>query len=111
MPELISEAITPEAGTSDTEAMGQGLPGLPRAFTWRGSRYEITAVRSSWKHTQREGGSGENYLRRHYYELSMSDGSTWTVYFLRQTPKSGSPRKRWFLYTLEEAPGQTGPAV
>ena len=55
--------------------------------------------------TSPEGGKpgGEIYLRRHYYRLAMSDGRVWTVYFTRQTPKSGSAKARWFLYTMDEA--------
>lgn len=103
MPELISEAITPHAGTCSAEAMGRGTPGLPTGFDWRGESYAIVEVRRAWKHSSREGAhaGGDLYLRRHYYELLMSDGATWTVYFVRQTPRSGNPKQRWFLYYVE----------
>lgn len=102
MPELISEPITPEAGTFDTSAMGRGEPGLPTAFTWRGRSAKVAEVLRVWKQSSREGGraGGELYLRRHYYELRMADGAVWTVYFLRQPPRSGNARARWFLYTV-----------
>jgi hypothetical protein len=59
----------------------------------------------SWKQSAREGSkvAGDVYLRRHYYQLGMDDDSIWTVYFLRQTPKSGSAKARWFLYTVERS--------
>jgi hypothetical protein len=41
------------------------------------------------------------YLRRHCFKLRMDDGAVWSVYFVRQTPKSGSVRTRWFLYTID----------
>ena len=103
MSEFISEPIQPRAGSFDASSMGRGEPGLPRAFAWRSSVYEICAQQRVWKESAREGrtAGGELYLRRHYYRLLMSDDSIWTVYFVRQTSKSGDPRARWFLYTLE----------
>jgi hypothetical protein len=102
-PELVSEPITPLRGSFDAAAMARGEPGLPHGFTWRGQSYDVVATLDQWKHSEREGAraDGELYLRRHYYRLGMSDDSVWTVYFIRQTPKSGSPKRRWFLYTIE----------
>jgi len=101
--ELISESIDPVGAPLDTAAMGRGEPGAPRAFQWRGVVRTISATRAVWKHASREGAhaQGELYLRRHYYRFEMDDGSEWVVYFLRQTPKSGSAKKRWFLYTRD----------
>ncbi|MCP4245979.1 MAG: hypothetical protein GY778_02920 [bacterium] len=105
MTEFVSECISPWAGTSDAADMGRGLPGLPRGFDWRDGRYEVVRRLAQWKDSSREGGhaGGELYLRRHYHRLEMSDGSVWTVYFLRQAPRSGSAKRRWFLYRVEEA--------
>lgn len=100
--ELISEPIVPRAGTSDVSAMGRGEPGLPTGFTWRKEDFQIVELLDKWKHSSREcGGAGNLYLRRHYYRLRMSDDSVWTIYFVRQTPRSGNPKQRWFLYTVE----------
>ena len=101
--ELISEPITPKAGSFDTSRMGRGEPGLPSSFTWRGGSFEIAEELSAWKESSREGGraQGDLYLRRHYFKLRMSDGSTWTIYFERQTPRTGNPKQRWFLYTRQ----------
>jgi len=102
---FISEPITPRTGTFDTSAMGRGLPGLPAGFSWRDATFGIKQTLSAWKESTREGGveHGELYLRRHCFKLLMSDGSTWTVYFIRQPPGRGSARTRWFLYTIEPA--------
>jgi len=107
--ELISELIEPVGGGFDTASMGRGEPGAPRGFQWRGDSYAISKTLAVWKHASREGSraQGELYLRRHYYRFEMDDGSEWTVYFLRQAPKSGSAKKRWFLYT-RRAPGRDG---
>lgn len=105
--ELISEPIYSDNATFDTVAMARGEPGLPRSFVWRKRSYEIIAVVKKWKTSEREGGSGELYLRRHYFRLKMDDGSHWTVYFVRQAPRSGNAKSRisrisrWFLYTVE----------
>lgn len=106
MCELVSEAITPEAGTFDASAMGRGEPGLPSGFGWRGRVYAVVRVIGTWKHSTREGSSaqGQLYLRQHRYRLLMDDGSTWEVYFVRQTPKSGCAKRRWFLYTRDDCP-------
>ena len=105
MSELISEPITPRAGTSDAVRMGMGEPGLPTGFDWRGVSLDVVETLSAWKHSSREGAhaGGDLYLRRHYYKLRMSDGAIWTVYFVRQSPKSGNAKSRWFLYTVEDA--------
>ena len=103
MSEFVGEAIEAGSVTFDTEAMSRGEPGLPNGFRWRGEDYDIVGLMDRWKGTSREGAraGGEVYLRRHYYKLGMSDGSVWTVYFVRQAPRSGRPMRRWFLYTVE----------
>ena len=103
MSQLISEPIKPFAGTFDTSAMGRGEPGLPSGFTWRGKSYEIIEELSVWKESSRESSrpDADLYLRRHCYKLRMSDGSTWSIYFERQAPRSGNPKQRWFMYTRQ----------
>ena len=103
MTDLISESIMPHAGTSDAAAMGRGEPGLPTGFTWRDRSFDINEILESWKHSSRESSrtGADLYLRRHYYKLAMSDGTIWIVYCLRQVPRSGNPKRMWFLYTVE----------
>ncbi len=103
MIEVVSEPITPYSAGFDAGAMGRGEPGLPLGFTCRGDSHRVTECLDRWKQSERESGraGGELYLRRHYWRLRMDDRSVWTVYFLRQTPRSGSPKKRWFLYSIE----------
>ncbi len=103
MPELISEAIKPQSSTFNASRMARGEPGLPAGFTWRDEAFDIVELLQAWKESSREGSAaqGELYLRRHYYKILMSDDSTWTVYFIRQPLKSGNPKQRWFLYTID----------
>ncbi len=104
MSEFISESIFPTGDQFDSGAMSRGEPGLPRAFSWRNNQYAVASVVRQWKGTSAEGGraGGEVYLRRHYFELRMSDGSVWTIYFVRQTPKCGSAKLRWYVYTVDQ---------
>lgn len=113
MRELISEAIEPAAGTFDAAAMARGEPGLPTAFTWRDRSYAVRESLAWRKRSEREGGrpGGRLYLRRHEYVLRMDDGSLWTVYCMRQGPRSGSAKRRWYLYAIERDPsGGASPA-
>jgi hypothetical protein len=104
--EFVSEPIVPLAGTFRSTDMAQGLPGLPRGFSWRGAGYVVTAEVGSWKESGPERGRlhGERYLRRHYFRLRMQDGAIWTVYFLRHVSPSASRKRRWFLYGVEKVP-------
>jgi len=105
MDEFVSESILP-FGDFDTPAMARGEPGLPTGFVWQDAKYTIVEKLAAWKQSGPEVGSihGERYLRRHYYRLRMSDGSIWTVYFIRKTPPKGAARPRWFLH-LRRPPG------
>ena len=98
MGEFVSESITPWPGTSDAAAMGRAEPGLPRGFDWRDQPYEIAETLERWKQSGPD--MGELYLRRHYFRLRMNGGSVWTVYCLRQSPRSGSGKRRWFLLEI-----------
>jgi len=109
--EFISEPIEPPGGGFDTAAMSRGEPGAPAVFRWRDRDYAVVARVGQWKTSSREGGraTADLYLRRHYYELQMDDGSRWTVYFERQPRRSGSPKVRWFLYTRVESESEPRP--
>lgn len=102
-PEFVSEPIAPVGGTADLSAMARGEPGLPNGFEWQAARFEIVERLEQWKQSSPEGGRAGNevYLRRHYYRLRMSDGAIWVVYFARQAARSASPKRRWYLYTVE----------
>ena len=111
MDEFISEPLTPLPGGFDTSSMARGEPGLPAGFTWHGERFDIVQRLEAWKQSSPEGGrrGAEVYLRRHYYQLLMSDGWVWTVYFTRQARAGGSPRRRWFLYARKSENAEPAP--
>jgi hypothetical protein len=96
--EFVSEAVEPVPGSFDSAAMSRGEPGLPWAFHWRGRRYDVAAVCSTWKSSSRE--RGELYLRRHWFEVALTDGSRMTLYCERQTKNRNKPKARWRLYSI-----------
>lgn len=98
--QFISEPLTPKAGTATPLRMASGEPGLPEQFLWRGETHRIDAVVSSWK-TQSgcSHGSGEQYVRRHWFQIRVDDGSEWKVYCDRQAASPRAPRRRWWFYS------------
>jgi hypothetical protein len=98
LPEFVSEPVEPERGSFDAAAMSRGEPGVPRAFTWRKQRYEVTAVLSTWKTSTAD--RGEMYLRRHWFEVATTDGRRMTLYCERQTKNRKKPKARWWLYSM-----------
>lgn len=104
--EFVSEPIKPERGSFDPEMMGRGLAALPRAFTWRGTRYEVVACLDHRKVSSAEGGfaQGDVYLRRQEFVVRLNTGQRAIMYVVRSptsavAAKPGSPR--WFLYGIE----------
>lgn len=99
--EFVSEPIRPLSGTFEAVVMAQGSPGLPEGFVRKGQTVIIGRSLGAWKQARPEPGSGELYVRRHYYRLRMDDGTTWVVYCLRGSTRPGSGGQRWFLHTVE----------
>ena len=99
--EFVSECIQPAGGAFALPA-AIGEPALPLRFTWQGRTCEVREVQRQWKELDpdRTHGSGQLYLRRHWFELRMTDGSLWTVYFLRQPASGRRASARWWLYRM-----------
>ena len=99
--EFISEQIKPVAGTSDPNAMLQGLPGLPQRFRWRDQEYILAEVLETWKEDGPcKSGGPEKYLRKHWYKIKTIDGTEMKIYFERQLRSQSHTYKRWWLYTI-----------
>ena len=98
---FVSEPIEPRGGRRDAGAMARGEPGLPAAFSWRGTERRVAEILRRGRGTGTD--MGEVYVRRHTYRLRMDDGSAWEVYFLRQPPAGRRAAKpaRWYLLTVE----------
>jgi hypothetical protein len=102
---LISEAISPVAGTGDVTRMAIGEPGLPHKFVWRGRTISVTAVLRSWRETGKcRYGSPEMYVRKHWYEVATASDGTMKLYFERQA-RGGRKGARWWLFSIREPEG------
>ncbi len=98
--QFVSEMIKPVAATCDTARMAAGEPGLPREFIWHGRNVRVVQVRRAWKTTgDCRHGSGEQYVRKHWYEVATADDGVMTVYFER-TPRRGKSHERWWLFSV-----------
>jgi hypothetical protein len=95
MRKFVSRPIAPAGDGFITEASGSEPP-VPRAFIWDGGTLAITAVLRSWRSSKTD--RGDNYLKRHWFELETSDGATIEVYYDRESRRGSSP---WWLYTIQ----------
>ncbi len=101
---FISEPIKPVEGTFDTADMARGEPGLPGRFIWRDKEYTVAELLEKWKESGPcKGGSSEMYLRKHWFKIMTEDGSEMTIYFERQPRTKRDNKKRWWLYTVNQA--------
>jgi len=98
---FVSEAIEPATDSMDATAMARGEPAMPKRFTWRDKEYTVETVLEAWKETSPcRHGSGEQYVRKHWFRVRTTAGDEMKVYFERQ-PKSKRERKRrWWLHTV-----------
>lgn len=98
---FVGEAITPADASFSTSSMATGAPGLPGAFSWKGKAYEVTNILETWKQAgDCRNGSGERYIRKHWFRVSTAQGVEMKLYFERQARSSGG--SRWRLYSIRE---------
>jgi len=99
---LISERIDPVADTFDTENTPVGEPPFPARFIWRKKEYAVDQILRKWKETgaDRSHGSGEKYLRKHWFHIRTTSGKEMKIYFERQARSKTQRKTRWWLYTL-----------
>jgi phosphoribosylglycinamide formyltransferase-1 len=98
--QFVGEPIQPVGATLDTSRMAAGEPGLPREFQWGERQIRIVEVRRSWKETGPcRHGSGEQYVRKHWYEVLTASDGVMQIYFERQ-PRGGRKTTRWWLFTV-----------
>jgi hypothetical protein len=98
---FVSEVIAPIPETGDAAGMSRGAPGLPKRFTWRGREYEVEAVLKTWRETGPcTSGSGEQYVRKHWFTVRTASGEEMTLYFERQARSGRDRKRRWWLFTV-----------
>jgi hypothetical protein len=98
---FISESIKPVIETTDTDAMATGGPGLPYEFIWRGKPLGIANVIRTWHETGPcTHGSGERYVRKHWFEVETTSHLKAKIYFERK-PRGKKLTERWWLFSIE----------
>ena len=100
---FVGQPITPADVSFAASPMALGEPGLPRKFSWQGRAFSVTEILEQWKETgDCRHGSGERYVRKHWYRIRTTEDLEMTIYFERQARSRGKPRgaSRWRLYTL-----------
>ena len=96
---FVSDAITPGDQSFTVTPMALGKPGLPRTFTWKGKSFAIREVLEEWKESgECRHGSGERYLRKHWFRIRTEEGQEMKIYFERQKRPGG--KSRWRLYSI-----------
>ena len=109
MPErFVGEALVPVGMTFDAAAMASGAPGVPAEFEWRHERLAVARVLATWRETGPcWNGSGERYVRKHWFSIETASGKTARIYFDRQA-RSSRRAPRWWLYSLGHDPAPVG---
>ncbi len=98
---FISEPIQPITGTTNILNMAQGEPALAKRFVWRDEEYIITEVLETWRETGScSHGSGEQYVRKHWYMVRTACGAEMKIYFERKARSTRQRRHRWWLHSL-----------
>ena len=103
--QFVSERISPVTDSFDTTAMTIGEPGVPMRFLWRKKEHRVARVVEKWKTTgDCRHGSGEQYVRRHWFRIRTEGGQEMVLYFDRQS-RSRKPTERWWLATMSREDG------
>ena len=98
---LISERLEPVLSEVDARRVVIGAPLLPTRFIWRKTEYAVAGVLEEWKETGPcHHGSGERYVRKHWFRLRMRTGEEFKIYFERHARSAKQMKQRWWLYTV-----------
>jgi phosphoribosylglycinamide formyltransferase-1 len=101
--QLISEKLTPIT-SENAQAIIIGAPLLPVKFVWRGDEYVIGEVLETWKETGScTHGSGERYVRKHWFHVRTTQGEEMKIYFERKARSTRQAKQRWWLYTFKSS--------
>lgn len=107
---FIGQPLKPERDGGSLGPPAPGAPMLPRRFRLRQGVIEVSGVLRSWRETGPcRHGSAETYVRKHWFEVLLLDGTTARIYFERQARRGGSPHTRWWLFSWEEVSSRERP--
>ena len=96
---FVGEAIAPEDTSFSASSMATGAPGLPRTFSWKSRKFSVEEVLEEWKECgDCHHGSGERYVRKHWFRIKTTGNLEMRIYFERQLRSSGG--SRWRLYSI-----------
>jgi Family of unknown function (DUF6504) len=99
--QLISERLTPVTTEVNAHRAGIGAPLLPMKFIWRGCEHAVGEVLETWKETGScTHGSGERYVRKHWFRIRTARGDEMKIYFERKPRSARQAKQRWWLYTF-----------
>ena len=99
---FMGEGIKPETSSFSTDSMANGKPGLPRSFLWKGQSYPVLEILEEWKEAGNcSHGSGEHYVRKHWFRIRTTANLEMRIYFERQKRSSGG--SRWRLYSIRSS--------
>jgi phosphoribosylglycinamide formyltransferase-1 len=105
---FIGEGITPEDMSFSVSPMAMGKPGLPRQFSWKGRGFSVIEVLEEWKESGAcRHGSGERYVRKHWFRVRTTENLEMKIYFERQGRSSGG--SRWRLYSIRNTKPSAAP--
>ncbi|HTU81544.1 MAG TPA: DUF6504 family protein [Candidatus Acidoferrales bacterium] len=91
---FVSEPLAP-SGDEYLPCVDPADPPLPARFAWRGRVLAIARVVRTWRSSKTD--RGDAYLKRHWFEVELEDGSTAQVYFDRAARRGSD---RWWLYAV-----------
>lgn len=98
---FISESLEPLYSVESGLQAPAGEPVLPGAFRWRGGALPVLRLLESGRGLGPcTHGSGEMYVRRHWYRIETSGGRIMRIYFERRPRGRGRKTRRWWLYAI-----------
>lgn len=96
----------------NTPPMLEKSPTCPAAFIWRGETYPVTEMLATWQDYRRRGRMARNMRPEHartaslrgswgvgrfYFQVRVSGGRIFDIYFDRAPEKAGDRKGHWFL--------------
>ena len=101
--QLVSEPLQAIAGGGTAGNAIPGAPVLPAKFLWRGNELVVGEILETWKETGPcTHGSGERYVRKHWFRIRTTRGDGIKIYFERKPRSARESKRRWWLYTILE---------
>lgn len=98
---FVGERLQPAVETADTSRLALGEPGLPERFSWRGGTIVVARVLRVWRETGPcTHGSGERYVRKHWFEVEAANGEVVKLYFERRGRRGEGRGSRWWLFSV-----------